>query len=215
MLDTYSLPPLALDWSGQAIDFVPNFGMPLDMTWKNTKAFRLEDLSVQHSESTERCWHTILRMAKSKKSKAKANAEGSDAAGETAPCTLESLLENVELRYKICALIHDLRNVDKDHNAQVRLASTTDERYMSAPYFSPSEATRVKSATTSDGKTTEEEMTSQFESFFNKRSASGDFRPRGPHDMVPIFLEVFGLDLSDIKDEKFLGRLRRSGLPPV
>ena len=48
--------------------------------------------------------------------------------------------------------------------------------------------------------------------FFDKRKASGDARPCGPHDMLPIYLDVFKLKKGDVKDEKFLGRLKRSGL---
>ena len=154
-------------------------------------------------------------MAKSKKGKAKEAAASSKTGDSAPPDTLASLLEDHELNCKILALIRDLQSVAKDHNAQNRLSCTTDERYLSAPYFSPSEVSRIKSATTPDGVTIEDALNSRFENFFNKRSASGDFRPCGPHDMVPIYLEVFGMDVSDLKDEKFLGRLQRSGLPPV
>ncbi|KAF8854029.1 hypothetical protein BDZ45DRAFT_50885 [Acephala macrosclerotiorum] len=48
--------------------------------------------------------------------------------------------------------------------------------------------------------------------FLDKRKASGDFRQCGPHDLAPLFESVFGIDKRELEDEKFLGRLRRSGL---
>ena len=51
------------------------------------------------------------------------------------------------------------------------------------------------------------------ENFFEKRRASGDARPCGPHDMGSIYLAVFGVSKEELKDDKFLSRLRRAGLP--
>jgi len=50
------------------------------------------------------------------------------------------------------------------------------------------------------------------QNFFEKRRASGDARPCGPHDMGPIYQAVFGITKEDLKNEKFLSRLRRTGL---
>lgn len=60
--------------------------------------------------------------------------------------------------------------------------------------------------------TIEQLISSTLENFFEKRRASGDCRPCGPHDMVPVYLSCFGIDKADIADEKFVSRLRRSGL---
>lgn len=60
--------------------------------------------------------------------------------------------------------------------------------------------------------TIEEAIKSCLRNFFEKRRASGDARPCGPHDMGPIYRTVFGFTNNDLKDEKFLSRLRRAGL---
>jgi hypothetical protein len=62
------------------------------------------------------------------------------------------------------------------------------------------------------GITVEEAIKTRLAKFFEKRRASGDSRPCGPHDMVPIYERVFGVQKSELEDERFLGRLRRSGL---
>jgi hypothetical protein len=122
---------------------------------------------------------------------------------------------------------------------------TTDELYISAPYFTPEESLLIKntvvsppiltdipefealefdedinSGTNEPPKevapektlTIEEATTSCLQNFFAKRRASGDARPCGPHDMGPIYKAVFGITTEELKDEKFLGRLRRTGL---
>ena len=60
--------------------------------------------------------------------------------------------------------------------------------------------------------TIEEAITSCLQNFFAKRRASGDARPCGPHDMAPIYKAVFGITTDELKNERFLGRLRRTGL---
>lgn len=60
--------------------------------------------------------------------------------------------------------------------------------------------------------TIEEAIKSCLQNFFEKRRASGDARPCGPHDMGPIYAAVFGIAKEELKDEKFLSRLRRAGL---
>lgn len=60
--------------------------------------------------------------------------------------------------------------------------------------------------------TIEQAITSCLQNFFAKRRASGDARPCGPHDMGPIYKAVFGIRTEELNDEKFLGRLRRTGL---
>jgi hypothetical protein len=63
--------------------------------------------------------------------------------------------------------------------------------------------------------TVEDAIKGCLENFFEKRRASGDARPCGPHDMGPIYLAVFGISKAELKDEKFLSRLRRAGLPQL
>ena len=50
------------------------------------------------------------------------------------------------------------------------------------------------------------------QNFFEKRRASGDARLCRPHDMGSIYQVVFGITKEDLKREKFLSRLRRTGL---
>ncbi|KAK8000325.1 C6 transcription factor [Apiospora arundinis] len=128
------------------------------------------------------------------------------------------------LRYKIRILLYDLRNVSKDAGSQRRTLQTTDELYISSPYFTPEEAAMIKGATCDledeeklPKTTTSVESAIQkvMANFFEKRKASGDARPCGPHDLAPIYETVFGIKKEEVQDEKFLSRLRRQGLPPV
>lgn len=93
------------------------------------------------------------------------------------------------------------------------MTSTTDEQYISAPHFTSAEADQIK-ATLGDKQNhkIEEIIKSSFVNFFEKRKASGDSCPCGPTDLAPIYLEVFGVERVEIEDERFLSRLRRSGL---
>lgn len=115
--------------------------------------------------------------------------------------------------------------------------------YMSLPYFTPDEASKIKSAVvdheipcftneegvvdgddfneesttaqascTTTPLTVEETVQHQLATFLDKRRASGDFAPCGPHTMAPLYRAVFGISKEDLADEKFLGRFRRCGL---
>lgn len=64
----------------------------------------------------------------------------------------------------------------------------------------------------SETMTIEVAIKSCLQNFFEKRRASGDARPCGPHDMGPIYQAVFGITKEDLKDEKFLSRMRRTVL---
>ena len=141
---------------------------------------------------------------------------------------LSDIRSNPDLWYRIKVLLHDLSNVGHDISSEKRLSVTTNELYISAPYFSEAEATQILStlietSTPSDEgsiahspkiltASIQETIHQRLANFFDKRKASGDSRPCGPHDMLPIYLDVFKLQKQDLKDEKFLGRLRRSGL---
>ncbi|OBT75474.1 hypothetical protein VF21_04937 [Pseudogymnoascus sp. 05NY08] len=158
---------------------------------------------------------------------------------------LLNLQERSALWYKIHVLLYDLCNISKDHAAEARTLCTTDELYISAPYFTPEEALLIKNTVVSPPiltdipefealdfdedinfgtdespkevapqktMTIQEAITSCLQNFFAKRRASGDVRPCGPHDMGPIYKAVFGITTEELKDEKFLGRLRRTGL---
>lgn len=109
-------------------------------------------------------------------------------------------------------LVHDVRNVAKDKLCENRTLQTTDELYISTPYFTEAEATAIKATQTEEGITVYEALATNLKNFIEKRQASGDFRPCGPHDMGPVYLQCFGMDKLDVEDEKFLSRLRRCGL---
>ncbi|GAB7339389.1 hypothetical protein MBLNU457_6027t1 [Dothideomycetes sp. NU457] len=145
-------------------------------------------------------------MAKSK-AKNKASAARADVVKSTKPLTLTELRNSSDLWYKVRVLIYDLQNMKKDKTCENRTLQTTDPLYISAPYFSADEAAAVKNTVvdTSGGTTItlEEKMSSSLENFFEKRRASGDCRPCGPHDLVPVYLECFGMEKGDIVDEKF------------
>ncbi len=150
----------------------------------------------------------------------------------SAPYTLSDLRADCNLWYRICVLIHDLHNVAKDHNSEQRIVGTVDALYLSTPYFSLDEAARIKATIVEptfeqfvhddpeDGGSPpvtgkmglEDAITSSLTNFFEKRRASGDARPCGPHTLAPIYQRVFGVERADIEDERFLSRLRRSGL---
>lgn len=146
---------------------------------------------------------------------------------------------------QIHVLLYDLCNISKGRTAEARTLRTTDELYISAPYFTPEEAVLIKDTIVSppiltdipefealelerdmDAEisvapkeeapqmkmTVEEAITSCLRNFFAKRRASGDARPCGPHDMAPIYKAVFKITTEDLRNEKFLSRLRRTGL---
>lgn len=89
------------------------------------------------------------------------------------------------------ALIHDSENIE----AVVPPCPNTDE---DRPDLSK-------------GTTIEEAIYDRLANFLDKRKASGDARPCGPHDMVPVYGSIFGIPKEELEDERFLTRLRRSG----
>ncbi|KAF9874681.1 hypothetical protein CkaCkLH20_07818 [Colletotrichum karsti] len=155
--------------------------------------------------------------------------------------------DDPNLGYKMRVLAYDLRNVTKNHSSTQRLNTTTDEHYISEPYFTPEEAASIKSAVVDvefnqnldpnaryeqespdestdvgdtstlsashvQGQTVENALKMLLENFLEKRKASGDTRPCGPHDLTPVYVGLFGLCLADLQDHKFLNRLARSGV---
>jgi hypothetical protein len=179
-------------------------------------------------------------MTKSKKTKIKLSQDNAGASGASGASTfsvpdllaspVSDLRHDAQLWYRILVLLYDLRSLNKDYNSQKRTLCTTDELYLSTPYFTPSEAARIKSTLTKAPKNAAEENTADDDeqhaetqtieayikvclaNFFEKRKASGDARPCGPHDMAPIYQRAFGIETAELQDERFLSRLRRSGL---
>nr|ANM86662.1 putative zinc c6 transcription factor [Cladonia uncialis subsp. uncialis]AUW30901.1 zinc C6 transcription factor [Cladonia uncialis subsp. uncialis] len=164
---------------------------------------------------------------------------------------LSVLHQELELWYRLHVLLYDLNNVANDPSSEKRICSTTNELYISEPYFTDSEAIRIRTAivdgilgdadeaidaatnvtgeaeegettaisksdstssTLNNDATVEEVIHNRLSNFFNKRKASGDARPCGPHDMLPIYLSVFSVGKEELKDNRFLSRLKRSGL---
>ena len=148
---------------------------------------------------------------------------------ESATANLSDLRQNSDLWYRILILLHDLNNV-KDSSSNKRLSQTTNELYISEPYFRDFEATKIRKAFIDSvdeagpsdgmhtdvqdptGATVEQALHSKLANFLDKRKASGDARPCGPHDMFPIYSSTFGITREEVKDERCLGRLRKSGL---
>jgi hypothetical protein len=73
-------------------------------------------------------------------------------------------------------------------------------------------ATATNTSATVQITTVEQAIQSSLQNFFQKRQASGDARPCGPLDLAPIYERVFHVSMAELKDEKFLSRLRRNGL---
>lgn len=175
--------------------------------------------------------------------KSKVPATTREKQSSTSTSTLLSLQSNSEIWYKIHILLYDLCNIAGDQAAEARTLATTDELYISGPYFSPEEAMIIKATLVSppslneipefeflcmdnpnevdesskevptpETMSIEAAIKSCLQNFFEKRRASGDARPCGPHDMGPIYQAVFGITKEDLKNEKFLSRLRRTGL---
>ena len=170
-------------------------------------------------------------MGRSPKRQSTKNAKKAEMP-EVPPNTLDSIKEDPAVLYRIKVLLYDLRNMATDRNSENRTLSTTDELYISAPYFTLAQAQMIKTAlvrvhqpselsgegdeigvhTIENLATTEEDIKGRLVNSFEKRRASGDARPCGPHDMAPIYESVFKIEQSEMKDEKFLARLRRCGL---
>ena len=203
---------------------------------------------------------TIVNLASTmgKRKKKQRDGEASETGSQLTPAlapstpvlkTTTAIASDSTLGYKLRVLLHDFLNVTKDPNAERRINTTTDEHYLSLPYFSPGEAAMIKAAIvdvdlnehhlssvipadiyydndeeeTGDDRLgslvdhlkekTFNEVTRAFlKSFIDKRRASGDTRPCGPHHLAPMYASLFGVDLKEMQDEKFKGRLRRSGV---
>jgi hypothetical protein len=145
------------------------------------------------------------------KNKAKIDQKSTPDATAKSPLTLSDLRQNNNLWYKILVLIYDFQH-QKDAVSKRRMDATIDAIYISMPYFTPEEADTIKSTLVDDSTTIEAAIHATLGSFTDKREASGDYRPCGPHDMVPAFLSCFGIDKAEIADAKFVSRVARSGL---
>ncbi|KAI2617392.1 putative C6 transcription factor [Hypoxylon sp. NC1633] len=126
------------------------------------------------------------------------------------------------LGYKLKVLLFDIRSI-ANPDSERRILATTNELYISSPYFTCEEAACVRKATvhndesdeSQDIQTVEDAIHSKLNNFFEKRKGSRDMRPCGPHDLAPVYQAIFGISSEELADEKFLSRLRRQGLPAL
>lgn len=174
------------------------------------------------------------------KSRAKRECEGKQDKQELSSTTIAAIKDDAELWYKIKVLVYDLKHMNKNPTSQKRTLATTNELYISGPYFSTQEALRILEAivdpetaqsvelpaeydeepdetsrrpTLDDTpQTVEQVIKARLSNFFEKRRASGDSRPCGPHDMAPIYQRVFQISTEELEDEKFISRVNRSGV---
>ena len=153
--------------------------------------------------------------------------------------TLSDLRLDTDLRYRILVLLHDFDKLGTDHLSAQRLSATTDELYISAPYFTESQCEKVRTAIVwndphcqeidhevefdadpaaveAGEASVEDAMHSRLAGFLERRKVIGDdARPCGPHDILPIYSCIFQVRKGDLMEEIFLSRLRRSGLPEL
>ncbi|CAM1503667.1 Fc.00g012580.m01.CDS01 [Cosmosporella sp. VM-42] len=123
-------------------------------------------------------------------------------------------------------------NVASEHLSLERPSKATDPLHISEPYFTPEEAALTKQAIVDNdgdvhqhtfhpkgddypaerhnlrGDTFESAVHTQLANSLDKRRAGGDNRPWKPLDMAPIYKQVFGIHLVELKNEKFRRRLR-------
>ncbi|KAK1675664.1 putative C6 transcription factor [Colletotrichum godetiae] len=172
----------------------------------------------------------------------KMNLAMGQAPASTSPkLTTSSINTDPVLGYKIRVLVLDFLKEAKNPDAQQRINSITEANYISGPYFDQEQAKQVREATVnvdlpinltaptqvnyeggenedSDlrvriiGLTVEKAIKTVMNGFLDKRRASGDARPCGPHDLDPIYAALFGVRLSELQSDNFLSRLRRSGV---
>lgn len=147
--------------------------------------------------------------------------------------TASAIRNDPALGYKLRVLIYDLLNISRDPSSEKRINTTTDESYLGPPYFSPEESQAIKNAVIDvrpslynvpgdfsregdelqlTSKSVEDALGLLLSGFFDKRRASGDSRPCGPHHLAPLYATLYGIDLAELQDVRFLSRLRRNGI---
>lgn len=157
----------------------------------------------------------------------KAKQAQQDAPQAGAAITQIQVRDDPTLGYRLMFLLYDLKHLDQSPQSAKRLNTTTNVHYVSEPYFTPAQAAAVKHATVCEvsqksvsytldksmiGKTVEEALGLHLGGFLNKRQASDDKRPCGPHDILPLYTALFGLDKACLDDESFLRRLKKDRL---
>jgi len=152
--------------------------------------------------------------------------------------TTTAIASDQTLGFKVRVLLYDFTSIATDPNSERRINKTTDEHYISSPYFTDAEVQTIKAAKVDldisppggsletpvgeeDAEPDHEEIEGASfdtalrklpERFIEKRRASGDSRPCGPHHLAPMYASLFGIDLKELKEENFLRRLRKGGI---
>jgi hypothetical protein len=120
------------------------------------------------------------------------------------------------LWYKIHVLIYDLRNFQANSACRERLETVIDASYFGSPYFTPAEATIVKSfqvSSVSLAEVIEATLKERLERRMKKRVYSGDFRVCAAHDVAPILEKALGVKGKDLmRDKEFLRFVENWGL---
>lgn len=148
------------------------------------------------------------------------NAKSADSSNSApvAEIKVSNLREDNNIWYRILVLLYDFSDYAKGPQSAMRLDCTTHMLYISEPYFNEDEAEKILNAKRDTDENRHEAVSvaeaihGAFETFAEKRRASGDSRPCGPHDLLPLYCDVFGVSKEELRDEKFLSRLRRSGV---
>lgn len=155
-------------------------------------------------------------------------AEPPQAAPAKVATTQIQIRDDVVLGYRLKILLYDLQNLNQNPQSARRLNATTDVHYLSEPYFTPEQADAVKQAAVCEisqeettgyilskpmiGRTVQEAIQLHLGGFLAKRHGSNDKRPCGTHDILPLYMALFGLDKACLEDERFLGRLKKDRL---
>ncbi|CZT50330.1 uncharacterized protein RSE6_11295 [Rhynchosporium secalis] len=150
--------------------------------------------------------------------------------------TIAELRNNTTIWYKLHVLIYDLRNFSEVETSQLRLDSIADASYLSLPYFTPDEATIIKSSLVDTSKPThpgakkvkiqdeqqnlkaletviEETLKERLERRNKKREESGDFRVCAAHDLAPILEKALDIKPKNLANDKaFVELIEKYGL---
>jgi hypothetical protein len=123
--------------------------------------------------------------------------------------SMQDLKELPALWYKLHVLIFDLRSHKANSTSRDRLETVIDPSYVGSPYFTPAEATMVKSlqVSRSQGSATladfiEETLKERLERRMKKREESEDYRVCAAHDIAPILERVMSVNEKTLMKER-------------
>ncbi|KAK1466695.1 UMTA methyltransferase [Colletotrichum melonis] len=128
--------------------------------------------------------------------------------------TTSSINADPILGYKIRVLIHDLSEKQKtpkrndestqrpreatiDVELQISTSAATQDNHEADENEERDSRVRIS------GLTVEEAIETVMNGFLDKRRASGDARPCGPHDLAPIYAALFGIHLLELQSQQF------------